>query len=82
MGSGLRPIFEPERKYTLSQLGGVKRGSRRQRRGLLGMGYDSVRRLIDKLVNNPRYAGGISCKRNRTRRSKIKVEGWILNELP
>ena len=40
MGSGLRSIFEPEREYTVTELGGVKWGSPRQRMGLLGMGYD------------------------------------------
>ena len=44
MGSGLRSIFEPEREYTVTELGGVKWGSPRQRMGLLGMGYDSVLR--------------------------------------
>ena len=77
--SWLRSIFEsePEREYTLRELGGKKRGSKRERRGLW-MGYDSLRRLIDELINHPSYAKGISFKRNAMRRSKIKIKGWVI----
>jgi hypothetical protein len=78
MGSGLRSIFEPEREYTVTELGGVKWGSPRQRMGLLGMGYDSVLRLVNKLVNNPRYAEGVSGDRKKKRRSNIRIKGWSL----
>jgi len=61
--------FDPDRLYSVKELGGTKR---LEKRGLLAMSYDSV---IRKIVNNPRYQMWISASKNRTRRSNIQIMG-------
>jgi hypothetical protein len=78
MTSRWEAIIDRNRLYSIKELGGCKYGETEDdRRGILSMSYDSVRR---KIVDDPRYASDITGDWNarRTYRSNIQIPGWVV----